>query len=201
MTHMAYAIDPTVRIQLLEEAAKRLRGKASLGRALGYLDGAYVGQMIRGERPVTEKTLEAMAGIRELQDLFSQFRNPTTEGESAFGKLDAYTVPSHILWEELMQIKTDELPGAFRLAVPDDALAPKILRGTQLILETGRAAKPGQVVLVETAAGSRHLRRFSEGQDGVWQARAPNEDYATFNADRDGLKLLAVLKWIDGESY
>lgn len=42
-------------------------GKASLGRALGYKDGAYVRQMIQGERPITEKLvdqIETMLGGR-----------------------------------------------------------------------------------------------------------------------------------------
>lgn len=38
-------------------------GKATLGRAMGYRDGAFIGQMLRGERPITEKT------IRELESL------------------------------------------------------------------------------------------------------------------------------------
>lgn len=31
--------------------------KAGLGRALGYRDGAFVGQMLRGERAISEKTI------------------------------------------------------------------------------------------------------------------------------------------------
>lgn len=54
------------RRERLEAAATRLGGKAALGRALGYVDGAFVGQMLRGERPVTEDTVgkvEALAGM------------------------------------------------------------------------------------------------------------------------------------------
>lgn len=38
--------------------AKFAGNKAELGRALGYRDGAFVGQMLRGERPITEKTVD-----------------------------------------------------------------------------------------------------------------------------------------------
>lgn len=51
----------------LEAAAGKAGSKAALGRLLGYLDGAMVGQMLRGERPITEGTvakLEAKAGFR-----------------------------------------------------------------------------------------------------------------------------------------
>ena len=34
-------------------------GKAALGRMLGYKDGGFVGQMIDGHRPITEKTVSA----------------------------------------------------------------------------------------------------------------------------------------------
>lgn len=39
------------------------KNKAALGRALGYLDGAFVGQMIRGERPITEKTISQINAL------------------------------------------------------------------------------------------------------------------------------------------
>ncbi len=44
----------------LEELAARVGGKAALGRLLGYKDGAFVRQMIAGERPITEKTIRAV---------------------------------------------------------------------------------------------------------------------------------------------
>lgn len=54
---------------MLLRACDLMGGKAELGRALGYRDGAFVGQMIRGDRPVTEKTLRAMVELRPLQRL------------------------------------------------------------------------------------------------------------------------------------
>ena len=41
----------------LSHLADKYGGKKALGQALGYTDGAYVGQMIRGDRPITEKFL------------------------------------------------------------------------------------------------------------------------------------------------
>lgn len=67
---MAQASDHE-RIALLEQAVTLVGGKASLGRALGYRDGAFVGQMLRGERPITEKTLGLMRSIHALGPLFS----------------------------------------------------------------------------------------------------------------------------------
>lgn len=38
--------------------------RAALGRALGYRDGAFVRQMIAGERPISEKTIAAVETLR-----------------------------------------------------------------------------------------------------------------------------------------
>lgn len=59
------------RIKRLQIAADRVGGKAALGRLLGYKDGAFVGQMLRGERPVSEKTMQAITEHANLVDLFS----------------------------------------------------------------------------------------------------------------------------------
>lgn len=47
----------------MAELAEKLGGKAALGRELGYKSGAYVRQMIDGERPITEKTVEAIHAL------------------------------------------------------------------------------------------------------------------------------------------
>ena len=51
----------------MADLARIKGGNASLGRLLGYRDGAYVGQMISGHRAITEKLVEkihAMHGFR-----------------------------------------------------------------------------------------------------------------------------------------
>lgn len=45
------------RRQRLSDLVEHVGGKAALGRLLGYKDGAFVRQMIAGERPITEKTI------------------------------------------------------------------------------------------------------------------------------------------------
>lgn len=68
----------------LGQAAARLGGKAALGRRLGYKNGAFVGQMIRGERPITEKTLRALLDIREVSDLFAFRAGPSPDASAGF---------------------------------------------------------------------------------------------------------------------
>lgn len=51
------AVDEYRRRRLQEFVDAKFEGnKAALGRALEYRDGAFVGQMLRGERPITEKS-------------------------------------------------------------------------------------------------------------------------------------------------
>lgn len=53
------------RQERLQALADRIGSKAELGRQLGYRDGAFVGQMISGLRPITEKTVaEAESKVR-----------------------------------------------------------------------------------------------------------------------------------------
>lgn len=55
----------------LQELADHVGGKAALGRLLGYKDGAFVRQMIAGERPITEKTIKAIHDKPGLSGWFS----------------------------------------------------------------------------------------------------------------------------------
>lgn len=56
----------------LSDLALHVGGKAALGRLLGYKDGAFVRQMIAGERPITEKTIRAVHEKPGLSGWFAQ---------------------------------------------------------------------------------------------------------------------------------
>jgi hypothetical protein len=58
--------------------AKAKAGSAvALGKLLGYKNGAHVGQMISGHRPITEKTIEA---IHALEGYAGWFVEPAEQG-------------------------------------------------------------------------------------------------------------------------
>lgn len=67
----------------LSDLAATVGGKAALGRLLGYKDGAFVRQMIAGERPITEKTIRA---VHEKPGLANWFSNSPEIGQ---------VIPSH----------------------------------------------------------------------------------------------------------
>lgn len=56
----------------LIDLAKMKGGNASLGRLLGYKDGAYVGQMIDGHRPITEKFIKKVQLMHGLTTWFDR---------------------------------------------------------------------------------------------------------------------------------
>lgn len=67
------------RRERMRALAKQSGGNAALGRALGWRDGAYVGQMIGGVRPITEKIIEKaekLPGARAAGSSRSRHRPP-----------------------------------------------------------------------------------------------------------------------------
>ena len=105
--------------------------------------------------------------------------------------LDAYTVvPSLTSWEAVLS--GEQLPESFVLAMPDDALAPRVSRGTKLIFETAAQPSPGAGVLVEdTETGSRYVRRYVEAGGGKWMAQAINDAYISLPSSK--AKVIAVM--------
>jgi len=118
-------------------------------------------------------------------------RSPSSGGAAHTLSHVAYTLPATLSWEALMQ-KT-KLPGQFVLHAPDDALAPRIAKGTGLIFDVGRDPTPGVGVLVEDKTGRRYVRRYAEAPGGSWQAQALHAAYATLEPERDGAVVLAVM--------
>ena len=61
------------RIAALRELIRMRFGnnKAALGRALGFRDGSLIGQMERGERPITEKMIEKIESLPSCGGWFS----------------------------------------------------------------------------------------------------------------------------------
>jgi len=185
------------RQELLRQAAKVMGSNAQLGRALGYTSGAFVGQMIRGERPITEKTIRALSGVHKLSNLL---KAPPSAGLSKTPvaqhlSLTPFDTPHEFTWEQLMQAK--DLPARFVVPVPDGALAGRYEKGTRIVFEVGAAPKPGRPILVEDGAGARYVRLYGGVRGDRWQAIATDLAYATLDAEADQLQLLAAALWIE----
>ena len=79
-------------------------GKASLGRALGFRDGAYIGQMLSGERPITEKLIDKAHALRGYAGWFDP--KPAPDAHLAQRIAAADTVTRRLI--ELALLESDK---------------------------------------------------------------------------------------------
>ena len=93
-------------------------------------------------------------------------------------------------WGALME---GELPAVFEVAVPDDTMAPRVRAGQVVKFDTRETPRPGDGVLVVDTNGEWFFRLYRQGRRGAWEAAAENVAYETLQAERDGLKVVAVL--------
>lgn len=71
LTGMIHEAIQSIRRERLEALATFMGGRAALGRALGYKDGAYINHMIKGLRPITEKTVADCEALPGCSNWFS----------------------------------------------------------------------------------------------------------------------------------
>lgn len=98
--------------------------------------------------------------------------------------------PKQLDWGALME---GELPAVFEVAVPDEAMAPRVRSGQIVKFDTRETPRPGDGVLVVDNNGEWFFRLYRQGRRGAWEAAAENAAYETLQAERDGLKVVAVL--------
>lgn len=115
-------------------------------------------------------------------------QTPVAHGMS----LDEFTVPT-LNREELLSAKT---PSQFAYELTDDAMGAFGRAGTLVLfkaIENADQAKPGAGVLFKDKHGALHVRRKRQGKAlGHWVASAPNDAYASFDSEADGLTVLGV---------
>jgi hypothetical protein len=81
-----FQIENEYRQRPLFALAERFEGLDPLGRHLGFKDGAYVGQMIRGDRPISERFVARVNGMKGLEGWFYP---GTTNGGPEFRAADS----------------------------------------------------------------------------------------------------------------
>jgi hypothetical protein len=84
------------------------------------------------------------------------------------------------------------VPDQFAVVLPNDALAPKLPQGTELIFHAaGGAAEPGRVVLVQ-AGGQHYARQLRAREDGKIIAAAASDAWPSF----ESFEVLAVARYV-----
>jgi len=142
--------------------------KAALGRGMNYKDGAFIGHMIRGERPITEKTIEQFEALPGASGWFSHSAQDTDIDSPAQkikpDKLDIHirvgTVAEITKFAEMVlplnATRREMLGGLLhRLAThPEDVeeLAPEI---AGLLRQPGKTSQPSST--------SSHQKKRSNG--------------------------------------
>lgn len=94
-------------------------------------------------------------------------------------------------WEALMNEAA--LPTQFRVAMPDDSMAPRVRRGDVMEFDASETPRSGDGVLVRTGDGTLLFRLYRQGRPGAWEAHPVNADYLPLHSDRDQLRVVAVM--------
>lgn len=96
-------------------------------------------------------------------------------------------------WEALMSSK--HVPDIFRAVLQDDALAPDLPRGTEVVWTTRRRVSPGRPMLLQDEHGQVHARMCHQGRTpGHWVAKGATDAFVAFDKHEPGLRVLAVYK-------
>lgn len=212
---MATRIDPKVGDARTRELQRFLRlafggNKTALGHRLGYADGSFIGQMLRGTKAITEGTWARICALHEVKPFLNGdtpayglpdlLRDPP--GLAAGESLLAYAVsqrqqivtPRTIVWEDLV---IEDVKGQFIMAIVGDALAPHFLPSQSGIWEAGAEAHPGQPVLLADESGSLFLRLFEPRANGTWAGVSQRVGHRELTPEQDRVRLVARLRYLD----
>lgn len=101
-----------------------------------------------------------------------------------------------LAWGSLMLMEA--VLRQFRVAMPDDSMAPRLRQGQVARFDRDLEARPGDAVLVQDDHGRTYVRMYRERRPGLWEAHPVNDAYQSLDSERDGLQLVAVLTGVDG---
>jgi phage repressor protein C with HTH and peptisase S24 domain len=194
------------RIQRLQALVDRFGGKAALGRAMGQGSGAFIGQMLRGERAVSEKTVMAAERLPGCHRWFDPYREQSSKQIDLDNNPDYPTVRTvrlranaGITGYDIDQSHDDGPPIVFRadwfvtngykpermfaIRVCGSSMEPTLWPG-DLIVINGASAEPidGRVFVV-IYEGETAVKRL-ERDEGVWWLASDNPDQRRYKRKR-----------------
>lgn len=185
-------IDMEWRRARLREAVIRHGSQAALGRALGKASGAFVRQMLAGERPISEKTVAAIEALPGMRGWFTGVASTVREVAQVLS-LPVRTVAPPLPWEALTTMT--QLPTRFGLVLPDNAMAPAALAGDELEFKRDAQCHPGDLALISSGAGQHYVREIAQLLDGSLVGRASNSAFPDVPLSGDA-RVVAVMTHI-----
>lgn len=194
------------RARLLEFAQQHYGGnKAALGRALKYADGAFVGQMLRGERPITEKTVAQIHALPGGRGWFEQTNvKPAAVGGNkipliSYVQAGAWTeaVDSGSV-EEWLLTDLSMSERAFALEIRGDSMLPEFNPGDRVIIDPDIAPGPGDFVVARNGHGEATFKKYTvrgindHGQE-VFELVPLNSDFPSMRSDAINILIIGTM--------
>lgn len=168
-------------------------GPAELSRRCGRVP-SYWGDLLRDDKKSfgekIARQLEEKLGLPRAWLDTPHTEEETHEARMGSPQIGAVALPLLVTWETLGMTTP---PREFRIAAPNDALAPRLREGQQATFDTEIPPKPGDGILVKDNMGAHHIRVMRQGVGSSWDAHAFNDAYRTLNSESDGLQVVAVL--------
>jgi hypothetical protein len=189
-----------INLALIMEAPS-IGGPAELARMLGtpkmkgHLSNVKAGRRGMGDdlaKAIEEVTGKPPGWMDEQHPVAGEAGAPWALAQSLSDPPSSDDLPL-LSWEVLM--KSASVPTVFRTVLIDDALAPDLPRGTEVVWTTRRRVAPGRAMLVRDIHGQVHARMCHQGKaPGQWMAASWNPVYASFQSTEEGLTVVAVYK-------
>lgn len=170
--------------------------KAALGRALGYRDGAFVGQMLRGERPITEKTVDQINALPGGKGWFVTASN-VSPGPDIRGAVPLLSSVQAGAFKEILDSDYSGGDGVtmipttvpvnrytFALRVQGDSMEPRFTEGMLLIVEPELDAQHGDYVIVKNGSDETVFKQLvKDGADWFLKPLNPRYPIKPLGAD------------------
>lgn len=197
----------------LKALADNFGGNAPLGRALGFKDGAYIGQMISGHRPITEKTVAAVSALPGLKRWF----DPTSGEPSnvALAPMGGARIPliSSVqagVWTEVVDnfspgdaqdwLMTDQRLSkrAFALEIKGLSMLPEFKPGDRVIIDPDVAPQPGDFVVAKNGEDEATFKKYRpRGSDAsgnaIFELVPLNEDFESIRSDAQPIRVIGTM--------
>jgi phage repressor protein C with HTH and peptisase S24 domain len=167
------------RLQELIDSPMYKGNATSFARKAGYTTGAsYVGQLTRGERPITEKTIEKWEKLKAspLGWFSANFLADADESNAELAGIPRGSKPTPVIGEAIMgesgyferwdchdgyvdgYSSTD--PDAYALRVKGDSMQPAIRHGSFVVVEPNRRCVVGEYVAMALITGERMVKEL-----------------------------------------
>lgn len=185
--------------------------KAALGRALGYRDGAFVGQMLRGERPITEKTIDQ---IHELPGGKGWFNTNVlvnvTPVPIGGNRIPMINYVQAGIWTDVVDslqpgdaddwLMTDlRLSNhAFALEIKGDSMLPEFKSGDRVIIDPEIAPQPGDFVVAKNGGNEATFKKYrprgtDESGNTIFELVPLNEDFESLRSDQQPIRIVGTM--------